>query len=383
MNLLNKSLLSSFSDPSKIAFVLLLALPAVCAPAGAAALPSLAELRGWLDLSRVKGAASMEVWLAWWWCWWTCVLLHGYCGEPKWWSCWAKAEPSARGKEKQWDVVLCTPAFTAFTLRADLWAAQPVSRRWGAVAAGRGAARAVQELSGAAACSSLPLQQSSRAGASSTSQLPSRAGCFSGKETEQWSWAGPQSKTCWLQPCVTSSRWMGIQWLGLSYWERKQLKRHQCQETKPGSSAISLCSYFDVCKLHGFAGQIQMLNSRLAQERLELWGHTCPGVNRAGLGKPLRMPCCLARVSQGDQAACGWAGGCCAASKSQERAQSVVKSLETSSGEVRAGSAGSSAEFWAGSAAVCSDPALGALAWFVQLQWYHPFPFFDLIKNCR
>lgn len=30
------------------------------------------------------------------------------------------------------------------------------------------------------------------------------------------------------------SRWMGIQWFGLSCWERKQMKRNQCQETKPG-----------------------------------------------------------------------------------------------------------------------------------------------------
>lgn len=56
------------------------------------------------------------------------------------------------------------------------------------------------------------------------------------------------------------------------------------------------------------------------------------------------MACCLAAVSLGGQAACGWAGGCRAGSKSQEGAQSVVMFLKPPLKGVRAGPAGSSAD---------------------------------------
>lgn len=79
------------------------------------------------------------------------------------------------------------------------------------------------------------------------------------------------------------------------------------KKAKPGNSDISPCFYFDVCKLHVFAEQIQMLNSCLSQKRSELLGHTSPGTNIVGLGKPLTMTCCLASVFQDDQADCGLA----------------------------------------------------------------------------
>lgn len=134
MNLLNKSPLSSFSDPSKIAFGLLLALPlpAVCVPPGAAILPSLAELRGWLGLCRVKGATPTEEpeWLEW---WWTKVMkLLGQTVKPL---------PGERRSCGMW----CSALQLSGHLRQGqiCGAAQQVSRRSGALAAGSGAACAV------------------------------------------------------------------------------------------------------------------------------------------------------------------------------------------------------------------------------------------------
>lgn len=184
MNLLNKSPLSSFSDPSKIAFGLLaLPLPAVCVPA--AILPSLAELRAWLSLSRVKGAAP-TVWLEWWY-WWTCVLLHGCCGEPKWWSCWAKTVKLLPGERKSCGM-WCSALQPSWHLcQGQICEAQQVSRRWEALAAGRGAACAVLLCGGSLELlpAHLYLCQQSLPGWSQQHIPATFQGCFSRQDIEQ------------------------------------------------------------------------------------------------------------------------------------------------------------------------------------------------------
>lgn len=120
----------------------------------------------------------------------------------------------------------------------------------------------------------------------------------------------PRAKACFKQPCVirwchpAQDRWASR---GLGFLAKRGSNGRgiNLKKAKPGSSAISPGFYFDVCKLHVFAEQIQMLNSCLSQKRSELLGRTCPGTNTVGLSKPLSMPCCLASVSQEDQAGCG------------------------------------------------------------------------------
>ena len=122
----------------------------------------------------------------------------------------------------------------------------------------------------------------------------------------------PRAKACFKQTCVI--RWChpaqdGWASRGLGFLAKRGSNGRgiNVKKAKAGNSAISPCFYFDVCKLHVFAEQIQMLNSCLSQKRSELLRHTCPGTNIVGLVRPLSTPCCLASMFQDDQAGCGLA----------------------------------------------------------------------------
>lgn len=272
------------------------------------------------------------------------VVLMDLCPPARllWWTKMMKllgqnCQTFARGKEKLWDVVLCTPAFMAFVSRTDLWSPAGLQemRSFGCWQGSCLCCAAVQGLSGAATCSSLPLpaKPPRLEPAAHPSHLP-------GLLFKAGHWAvilgrSPEQKPA-VTSCVSSA---GVTWLKMDghpvAWafllREEAVEEESMSRNKTREFSDFALFYFGVCKLHGFAGQIQMLNSCLAQKRLGLWGCTCSGVNRAQLGKLLRMPFCVAAVSLGDQVACGWAGGCCTDSKSQEGAQGVVMLLATSS----------------------------------------------------
>lgn len=117
------------------------------------------------------------------------------------------SESSPRGKEKLWDVVLCTPAFMACASGAGVWSSPAGLQEMRSFSCWRWCCpccAAVQELSGAATCSSLPLpakppglELAARPG-----RLPERA-AFRGRRLSRNPGQVPGAKACCHQLCVT------------------------------------------------------------------------------------------------------------------------------------------------------------------------------------
>lgn len=127
------------------------------------------------------------------------VVVVNQSGE----AAWPSSESSPRGKEKLWDVVLCTPAFTACASGAGVWSSPAGLQEMRSFGCWRWCCpccAAVQELSGAATCPSLPLpaKPPGLEPAARPGRLPERA-AFRGRRLSRNPGRSPEQK-----PAVTS-----------------------------------------------------------------------------------------------------------------------------------------------------------------------------------